>query len=47
MGNGDRSPAQAKHALVFMLQGLKTKCKQPIAFYFVKGTVLLQKLAPI
>ncbi|KAH9642697.1 hypothetical protein HF086_014394 [Spodoptera exigua] len=35
----------ADHALVFMLQGIRAKFKQPVAFYFVKGTVSSQKLA--
>lgn len=35
----------ADHALVFMLQGLHKKLKQPIAYYFVKGTISSQSLA--
>lgn len=43
----ERGSQLADHALVFMLQGIRAKFKQPIAFYFVKGTVSYQKLASI
>lgn len=43
----ERGPELADHALVFLLQGLRKKFKQPLAFYFVKGTVSSQKLALI
>lgn len=39
-----RTGEMADHALVFMLQGLHKKFKQPIAHYFVKGTISTQKL---
>lgn len=45
MGKSERSDSVADHALVFMLQGIRRKFKQPLAFYFVKGTVTSQKLA--
>lgn len=35
--NGSRSLRFADHALVFMLQGLRKKRKQPISFYFSQG----------
>lgn len=34
-----RQPSFADHVLTFMIQGLKKKFKQPICFYFVKGTI--------
>lgn len=37
----------ADHALVFMFQGLYAKFKQPIAYYFVKGTVSSPKLTSL
>lgn len=40
-----RTQEIADHALVFMLQGIRKKFKQPIAHYFVKGTVSSQTLA--
>ncbi|PZC70359.1 hypothetical protein B5X24_HaOG202343, partial [Helicoverpa armigera] len=43
--NQRRSSEIADHALVFMLQGLHKKMKQPVAYYFVKGTVSTQSLA--
>ncbi|CAG4956916.1 unnamed protein product [Colias eurytheme] len=43
--NQYRSSEIADHALVFMLQGLHKKLKQPIAYYFVKGTISSQSLA--
>ncbi|XP_072941324.1 uncharacterized protein, partial [Epargyreus clarus] len=33
-----RKRSLADHALVFMIKGIKTKCKQPICFTFCKGT---------
>ncbi|CAH0731395.1 unnamed protein product, partial [Brenthis ino] len=42
-----RSNKIANHALVFMIQGIYKKIKQPIAFYFVKGTISSEKLAAI
>lgn len=42
-----RGPELADHALVFLIQGLRKKFKQPFAFYFVKGTVSSQKLATL
>lgn len=42
-----RTGEVADHALVFMLQGIHKKFKQPIAHYFVKGTISTQKLAVI
>lgn len=44
---GGRTQEIADHALVFMLQGIHKKFKQPIAHYFVKGTISTQKLAVI
>lgn len=44
---GGRSERIADHALVFMLQGIYKKLKQPIAYYFVKGTISSDKLAQI
>lgn len=41
----NRSSEVANHALVFMIQGLHKKVKQPIAYYFVKGTIPSQSLA--
>lgn len=46
-GHSDRNNKVADKALVFMVQGLYKKFKQPLAFYFVKGTVSSQKLASI
>lgn len=46
-GSGGRSDKIADHALVFMLQGVRAKFKQPIAFYFVKGTITSIKLASL
>ncbi|XP_063832494.1 uncharacterized protein LOC135081658 isoform X2 [Ostrinia nubilalis] len=36
---GGRTAKIADHALVLMLQGIRKKIKQPIAYYFVKGTI--------
>ncbi|XP_063374290.1 uncharacterized protein LOC134661987 [Cydia amplana] len=44
-GSTERSSDIADHALVFMLQGIYRKFKQPIAFYFVKGTISTEKLS--
>lgn len=44
-GKDGRNAELADHALVFLLQGMRKKFKQPLAFYFVKGTVSSQKLA--
>ncbi|XP_063373946.1 uncharacterized protein LOC134661705 [Cydia amplana] len=46
-GQGERSEKIANHALVLMLQGIHKKIKQPIAHYFVKGTITTQKLVII
>ncbi|XP_028044210.1 uncharacterized protein LOC114253507 isoform X2 [Bombyx mandarina] len=40
----ERKNELANHALVFMLQGIGRKIKQPPAFYFVRGTVSSEKL---
>lgn len=29
----------ADHAMVFMLNGISQKCKQPIAFFFTQGAM--------
>jgi len=34
-----RQPSFADHVLTFMIRGVKRKFKQPICFYFVKGTI--------
>ncbi|KOB58173.1 THAP domain-containing protein 9 [Operophtera brumata] len=34
---------RANHALLFMVQGLHKKFKQPIAYYFVKETISTEK----
>lgn len=34
-----RQPSFADHFLTFMIQGIRKKFKQPICFYFVKGTI--------
>ncbi|XP_048487715.1 uncharacterized protein LOC125491003 [Plutella xylostella] len=48
LGNeGGRSAKIADHALVFMLQGIRKKMKQPIAHYFVSGTIETEKLCVI
>lgn len=49
LGKSDlgRSDKVADHALVFMIQGIYEKFKQPIAYYFVKGTISSQNLASI
>ncbi|XP_063629718.1 uncharacterized protein LOC134801117 [Cydia splendana] len=48
LGNeGGRSADIADHALVFMLQGVRKKYKQPLAHYFVKGTVSSERLSVI
>lgn len=48
LGNeGGRSHKIADHALVFMLQGIHKKMKQPIAHYFVTGTINTEKLCVI
>lgn len=47
LGQLGRKGEVADHALVFMLQGLHHKYKQPIAFYFTKGTVSSPILANI
>nr|XP_037875754.1 uncharacterized protein LOC119630429 isoform X2 [Bombyx mori] len=41
----ERKDELANHALVFMLQGIGRKIKQPLAFYFIRGTVSSEKLA--
>lgn len=46
-GHSDRNNKVADKALVFMVQGRYKRFKQPLAFYFVKGTVSPQKLASI
>lgn len=46
-GELGRQDTIADHALVFMLQGIGQRFKQPIAFYFIKGTVSKEKLASI
>lgn len=40
-----RTDRVADHALVFMIQGLRARYKQLIAYYFVKGTISSQQLA--
>ncbi|XP_041982493.1 uncharacterized protein LOC121735658 [Aricia agestis] len=48
LGTGEsmgRNNKIAGHALVFMIQGLKQKFKQPVAHYFVEGTIESEKLA--
>lgn len=45
--DGERTNDIADHALVFMLQGIYKIFKQPLAFYFVKGTVSSEKLAAL
>ncbi|CAH2084792.1 unnamed protein product [Euphydryas editha] len=47
LGDGKRSEKIADHALVIMLQGVHKSMKQPIAHYFVKGTIATEKLAII
>ncbi|KAI4468043.1 e3 sumo-protein ligase [Holotrichia oblita] len=37
LGNGQRRPVFAEHALVFMARGIFRKWKQPISFYFTKS----------
>lgn len=40
IGEFGRASEVANHALVFIIQGMRKKIKQPIAFYFTKGTIL-------
>lgn len=44
MGRRDRV---ADHALVFMMQGIRIKYKQPVAHYFVTKTISAEKLTAI
>lgn len=49
-GSGEsrgRKSQIADKALVFMVQGIRKKYRQPLAFYFVKGTISSQILASI
>ncbi|XP_050559419.1 uncharacterized protein LOC126912240 isoform X6 [Spodoptera frugiperda] len=39
-----RNKTLADHALVFMIKGIKSKCKQPICFTFCKGTTKAAEL---
>lgn len=43
-GNSRRQPSFADHVLTFMIRGIRKKYKQPICFYFVKGTTKTQEL---
>lgn len=46
LGN-ERHNKLAKHALVFMIQGLRTNFKQPIAFYYTENTISSYSLQKI
>lgn len=39
-----RTNRLANHVLVFMMQGIRKKYKQPLAHYFVQGTISTEKL---
>lgn len=41
--HAERTSNLNDHSLVFMSQGIKGKFKQPLAFYFVKGTTFSQR----
>lgn len=43
-GNYRRKPIFADHVLTFMIRGTHKKYKQPICFYFIKGTTKSQEL---
>ncbi|XP_063895591.1 uncharacterized protein LOC135118220 [Helicoverpa armigera] len=47
LGEHGRSGELADKALVFLLQGVHKKIKQPLAHYFVKGTISSDKLVAI
>ena len=38
LGSHGRTSIIANHALVFMICGLRTKWKQPVAFYLIRGS---------
>ena len=38
LGSQGRTSNIANHALVFMLRGLRRRCKQPVAYYLVHGS---------
>jgi hypothetical protein len=47
LGRQNRSNKLAKHALVFLIQGLHLKFKQPIAYYFTENSIPSIKLKEI
>jgi len=46
-GSHNRIPDFADHVLVFMIRGLRKKCKQPVSYYFCKGTTKTQTLTSL
>lgn len=46
-GSDNRSPDFADHVLVFMIRGLRKKCKQPVSYYFCKCTRKIQTLTSL
>lgn len=47
LGGGEREMRLADHALVFMIRGVVTKWRQPIAYYFCEGTTSAATLKTI
>lgn len=46
-GSHNRIPDFADHVLVFMIRGLRKKCKQPVSYYFCKCTRKTQTLTSL
>lgn len=46
-GSHNRIPDFADHVLVFMIRGLRKKWKQPVSYYFCKGTTKTQTLTSL